>query len=218
MSDDVLIRDALNRLEPEVADRGNWGHVLADAGRGPDGRGARRVLSRRLILALALLAVLVIAIATPALGLQDTIRRWAAAPEKQTADQAAEMRRLAMSGPNDIRCSGFGAKLTCEGVAGPEVLDRLRGGQVLYGRHIYGDVTNAVDSGVPFLEADELLCDSPDGAGRMACSPAAEVPPTVEPGQRMLVTYRRYHVKFGESGNTIGRHGERVVPLTSHGD
>jgi hypothetical protein len=49
----------------------------------------------------------------------------------------------------------------------------------------------------------------------MVCSPAAEVPPTVSPGQEMLVTYRRYHVTFGQSGNTIGRHGERTVPLTT---
>jgi len=214
MSDDVLVRDALYRLEPEVADRGNWAQVLADAGREPGERGARRV-SRRLILALSLLAVLGVAAATPALGLRDAIQRWAAAPEEQTLDQAADMRRLAEGGPNDIQCIGTGAELTCAKAPGGQALERLRAGEVLYGRHVYGDITNVVDSGVPFLESDELLCTAPDADGQMVCSPAGKVPPTVSPGQRMLVTYRRYHVTFGPSGNTIGRHGERTVPLTS---
>jgi hypothetical protein len=212
MTDDILVRDALYSLEPEVADTGAWDLILRDAGwREPR---ARR-MSPRMILALALLATLGVVAATPAFGLRDVISRLAAAPEEQTPDQAAEMRRLAAEGPNDIRCSGSGAALTCEGVSGRDALDRLRAGEVLYGRHVYGHITNVVDTGVPFLEADELLCGAPDGGGRMVCSPAAEVPPTVSPGQEMLVTYRRYHVTFGQSGNTIGRHGGRTVPLTT---
>jgi hypothetical protein len=168
-----------------------------------------------MVLLLAALAALAIAAATPAFGLRDAISRLANAPEEQTPEQAAEMRRLAEAGPNDIRCMGTGADLTCEGVPGGEALDRLRAGEVLYGRHIYGDITNVVDSGVPFLEADELVCTAPDAGGQMDCSPAGEVAPTVAPGQQMLVTYRRYHVTFGESGSTIGRHGERTVPLTT---
>jgi len=87
--------------------------------------------------------------------------------------------------------------------------------ETVYGRHVYGDVTRVVDSDVPFLEIDELLCRDPNPDGAMRCSPAGEVQPVVPVGQRMLVTYRRYHVEFGPSGNTIARHGERVVPLVS---
>jgi hypothetical protein len=211
MTDDVLVRDAFYRLEPEVAETGAWDLILRDAGwREP----RSRRMSPRMIVAVSLLVTLGVVAATPAFGLRDVISRLAAAPEEQTLDQAAEMRRLAAEGPNDIRCLGGGAALTCRGVPGREALDRLRAGEVLYGRHVYGDITNAVDTGVPFLEADELLCSAPDGDGRMVCSPAGEVPPTVSPGQQMLVTYRRYHVTFGESGNTIGRHRERTIPLT----
>jgi hypothetical protein len=128
------------------------------------------------------------------------------------------MRRLASDGPNDIRCAGSGTTLNCKAVPGAQALERLQAGEVLYGRHVYGDIRKVVDSGIPFLESDELLCGSANSDGEMTCSPAGKVPPTVSEGQQMLVTYRRYRVTFGPSGNTIGRHGERTVPLTTGQD
>jgi hypothetical protein len=223
MRDDATIRETLDRFEPPVAEVGDWDRVLADAGqvtsshpsprpRGRDGR--RSLLALVGVLGLAVMVV----VATPAFGLRDAISELGSAPEEQTSAEAAQMRALAEAGPNDIRCSGSGAELACRGVPGGEALELLRSGEVLYGRHIYGDIRNVVDSGVPFLEADELLCTAPDAEGAMKCNPAGEVQPRVAPGVQMLVSYRRYHVTFGPSGNTIGRHGERTVPLESAQD
>jgi hypothetical protein len=135
------------------------------------------------------------------------------APEELTEAESAALNTLAEAGPNDIRCIGSGEVLTCAGVPGEEALSALRNGEELYGRHVYGDVSRVADTGIPFFEADELLCGEAAQDGTLSCSPAGAVQPTVERDQTMLATYRRYHVTFNSEGGTVARHGERVVPL-----
>ena len=141
--------------------------------------------------------------------------RGTSSPNELTPDEQAAMKALVEAGPNDIRCLGEGAALTCVGVPGDEALAALRRGEVLYGRHVYSDVSRAVDTGIPLFEADELVCEAQATDGTLICHPAGAVQPTLRTGQKMLAAYRRYHVTFRSDGSTVGTHGERTVPLVS---
>jgi hypothetical protein len=219
IDDDV--REMLDRVVPESDECGDWHRVMVDANTSlPSSRLRRRRFARVSVVAVAAATAISVLVVTPALGLRGTLAKLtgSAPPVELSAQAEADMQELADAGPNDIRCSDDSAILRCTAVPGQEALDALRNGETLYGRHVYSDVSRAADTGIPVFEADELFCDPPGADGIMLCRAAGEVQPTVSPGQKMLATYRRYHVTFGPSGNTIGRQGERTVPLVTDHD
>jgi hypothetical protein len=109
----------------------------------------------------------------------------------EAAEEAHRMDQAADAGPSAIQCSGADSALKCTQVPDTRVIAGLKAGDRIYGRTVYSDVSLAIDDGLPFLEASELLCS--DTAGEtLACHTAGSDTPRLPASQTILVTYRAY--------------------------
>lgn len=132
----------------------------------------------------------------------------------EAAAEAKHINEISEAGPGVVSCTGSGNQVACAPVAEEAVIPALNRGQELYGRTVYGDVSNAVGRGVPVLERDDLVCGPITGPA-ITCSPAGKVQPTIEAGQKTFVVYRLYRATFDAQGRmSLGRAAPEV-PLVA---
>ena len=109
-----------------------------------------------------------------------------------SAQQLAES-VLQDNGPATITCAPSG---TCEPLTSAEFRAAVSSGRPVFGRAVYGDLTQAMlDAGTVFSMTD-LIC----GTGvPMTCHPASDYKITLRSGQSAVAVYQRTHAVVDES-------------------